>query len=229
METWELANIVVGWIVAVIGIVLTIYYARHSSRLEKERRRVSWDEVRSGSSKLRRDIQSGKVSNLIGSNEPRKRKRKFRPSVVFVPCRRGATVANLMFDTQENILLFMGVRLDKRRPNAETEAAKLRTDDWVEPHQTGKYYHFIPRPLIDMLTTNPDAKLLILDDYAESGNSMKEIATKIQEAAKLTEDNLRTAVLVCNKSAGDQGNHAPNFWWLENNYPDFYFPWGKSV
>jgi hypoxanthine phosphoribosyltransferase len=210
MELVDAIGFTVGIVGFVWGIVTYVYSTRKSARLYKELRRITWDEIRLASRKLRKNIE-----------------RSFHPSVVFAPCRRGAAIANLMFDTEENILLHVGIRIDKRTKNAK-EFAKSRTDDW-KIVETGKYYHYIPLSLINLLSKDKTAKLLILDDYAMTGDSLKGIVDLLLNNG-VEQDNLRTAALVCTAGAWDgKGHKVPDFWWLKTTYDEFYFPWGKAV
>ena len=81
---------IIGYIIGIIGLFVAIYYGHKHSQLYKELRRISWDELRIASRELRKKIE-----------------REFQPDIVFTPCRRGATIANLMFDINENVPLYV--------------------------------------------------------------------------------------------------------------------------
>lgn len=252
-------SIIITIVIAVITTGISIWYKeREIIKLKREKKRVSWEEVTIGSRELLQKIQNGKVDVVPHSGIKEKDealnkilRTKFDPTVIFVPCRRGATITNLMLDIQETKPVYVGIRLDKRKGNsASKEAEKLRNQKllvannvttgcninqeanqqkscWIEV-DTGKYFQFIPSQLIELLRENPQEKLLILDDYASSGDSQKEITQKIQETAEIKDyTRIRTAVLVIDHASIDKA--IAHFWWLEKEGKDFYFPWGKAV
>jgi len=202
----------IGYVFGIVGsawgIATYLYTSRKSAQLYKELRRVTWDEIRLASHKLRKDIE-----------------KSFQPSVVFAPCRRGATIANLMFDNEENVLLHVGIRIDKRVDGA-TLMANPPTNDW-QVAETEKYYHYIPQALVNLLAKDKMARLLILDDYAMTGDALKRIIDFFLERG-VERRNLKTATLICT-AAAREGKKLPDFYWHKTTYSEFYFPWGKAV
>ena len=205
----------IGIIIAIGGIIgtfffgiVSIHFYKKTSRFEKEifhlneeRRRVTWSDLLSESKELKRKIE-----------------RDFKPGIIFTPCRRGATIANLMFDISENILLYVGIREDCR----EEKKLEFPPKDYEAVSPTGKYNQYIPRTLLD---ERKDANLLILDDFVETGDSLKATVDFLLKKG-FQKDKVKTATIVCSKVAL-RGRKAPNFFSLEMP-SDFYFPWGKA-
>ena len=144
---------IVGIVIGILGVILAWHYGWKSAELYKKLRTITWDELRMASRELRKKIE-----------------KKFQPDVIFTPCKRGATIANLMFDVDETIFLYVGTRIGIQ----EKRSASL-PKDWEEGWdvvETGKYYQYIPQILLNL---NKDIKLLIVDDFAMTGDSLKEI------------------------------------------------------
>lgn len=190
-------------IVSVAGAIGTIHYGRKSSHLNRELKRIVWSDLESASRGLRTKI-----------------KKKFRPDIVFTPCRRGAVVANLMFEVGENIILYVGIREDRREKNFDFSSEEWKKD-W-EVVETEKYFHYIPKAMLK----ERNANLLILDDFAMSGTSLKNIVNFMLNKG-FSEDKIKTATIVCTDAAHDAGK-APDFWWKKTPHADFEFPWGRA-
>ena len=196
---------IVGIIIGIVGIFLAYHYERGRTELYKKLRTITWDELRMASRGLRKKIEG-----------------KFQPDVIFTPCKRGATIANLMFDVDETIFLYVGTRIDRQ----EKRSASL-PNGWEEGWgvvETKKYYNYIPKILLNL---NKDIKLLIIDDFAMTGDSLEGIVDLLKKEG-FKEENIKTATIVCTHSVYD-GKHLPDFYWNKTEYKEFYFPWGKAV
>ena len=194
---------VAGVIGTFAGIIVSCYYGRKSSRCNRELKRFIWSDLESASRGLRNKI-----------------KKKFRPDIVFTPCRRGAAVANLMFEVGENIILYVGIREDRQEKKFDFSSKEWKKD-W-EVVETEKYFHYIPKAMLK----ERNANLLILDDFAMSGTSLKNIVNFLLDKG-FSEDNIKTATIVCTDATYDAGR-APDFWWKKTPYTDFEFPWGRA-
>lgn len=191
-------------IVSVAGVIGTIHYGKKSLHLNRELRRIAWSDLKSASRDLKNKIKG----------------EKFYPDIVFTPCRRGATVANLVFEVGENIILYVGIREDRREDKFVFSSNGWKKD-W-EVVKTEKYFHYIPNAMLKEKNLN----LLILDDFAMSGTSLTNIVDFLLSKG-FSEDKIKTATIVCTDVAHDAGK-APDFWWKKTPYIDFEFPWGRA-
>ena len=204
---WELLDklsliiTTIGTIGTIFFGILSYYYYNKVSHLNKERRRVTWNDLPIESRELKRKIM-----------------RDFKPNMVFTPCRRGATIANLMFSVDENILLYVGIREDLRVGKKLESPPK----DYEIVSPTGKYKHYIPKAL---LNEKMDVNLLILDDFADTGDSLKTIVDFLLEKG-FQRSKIKTATIVCSETAL-RGEKEPDFFSLKMP-SDFYFPWGRA-
>ena len=182
--------------------ILSIYFYKKTLKLNAEKESITHEHLFKDSKKLKNNIL-----------------KEFEPDVLFTPCRRGATIANLMFDVSENILLYVGIREDLRKGKLKSKPKGYE----VVP-RTKKYKHYIPRGLLD---EKKDANLLIIDDFADSGDSLKTIVDFLVNDNHFQRDKVKTATIVCTKTAIRNGKKS-NFFIYDEMPPDFYFPWGKA-
>ncbi|MDD1689205.1 MAG: hypothetical protein LUQ66_00910 [Methanoregula sp.] len=173
-------------------------------------RTITWDELEKASRDLRKKFEET----------------GFRPNIIFTPCRRGASIANMMYGVDENIFLYVGLRIDERgKPKPSDLPLNDLNEEW-EDVKTRKYHHYIPKFFLTDLNRNK--KLLILDDFAMSGDSLKDIVTDLIEKKGFKKENIKTATIICTSVARD-ANKSPDFTVFDTEYSDFYFPWGKAV
>ncbi|MDR2719756.1 MAG: hypothetical protein LBC03_02995, partial [Nitrososphaerota archaeon] len=231
IDSSQLLAFIVGSIVVaglglmwkVVGTKVSIFF--EGRILKKKERKISWDELRSKSKDLLNRIKSGQVNEshlhklIIKPEEQKiyeKAKEGFKPDVIFAPCSRGATIANAMFDKQEERLpIYVGMRINKddtasnigkisekhekcKQMNCNNK--KCDKTDWFVAH-TAKHYHFIPYQLIELLRTYKNINVLLLDDYANSGNSQRAIYQTIKTAAHISDDRIRAASFAVDNSA----------------------------
>ncbi len=193
-----------GFILGVGGIILSFYFQHENKKLQKELKRITWSDLVIAAREFR--IKINKV---------------FKPDIIFSPCRRGATIANLFIGVNENIFLFVGVREDIRDGDKFKCIPEKLNEHW-DTIGTNKYKQYIPKQLLE----NKQAKLLILDDFAMSGDSLLAITDYLIKNG-FDRSNIKTATIVCTDAAFD-AKKMPDFFWLKSPHTDFYFPWGKA-
>ena len=216
---------IAGFVVGIAGVVVGIsqHYEtkKYQEQAEKYRNRlrtVTWDELRMHSQDLRKKIEF-RQPEIPETGQPKIP--PFQPDIIFTPCRRGATVANLMYGVDQNILLYVGIRVDNYRGTPKIN--HLQAHGWAVA-QTAKYDHWIP----DILLKDPykSKNLLILDDFAMSGDSIDKIKSFFIE--NNFEGKIVTATIICTTIA-KSANKAPDHYSHLTEYDDFSFPWGKAV
>lgn len=180
---------------------LTLFFGLENKRLNEEKRRINWEDLLSLTKELKQKIY-----------------KKYEPEIFFSPCRRGATIANLMFLANDNISLYVGIREDLR----EKKKLKFQPKGYEIIPQTGKYNHYIPKSLLEETKSN----LLILDDFTDTGDSLKSIVDFLLTKG-FDENRIKTATVVCSETA-HRGGKNPNFDSITMP-PDFYFPWGRAI
>lgn len=183
-----------------VGLLLAIYFGIENRQLNEEKRKLSWSDLQSLTRDLRQKINQ-----------------KYEPQIYFSPCRRGATVANLMFFPNENVPLYVGIREDTR----VTPQLNLNKKDF-KVVSTGKYNQYIPISLLE----KKDSKLLIIDDFAETGISLSAIVNCLIDNG-FNEDNIKTATVACSEIA-IRDDKRPDFCSITMPH-GFYFPWGRAI
>lgn len=180
--------------------MLTVYFGVQSKRLFREKRRFSWEDMQTGSRELARTIR-----------------RDFMPEIIYTLSPRGAIIVYLSISEMgDHIPVYVGIQED------------IRNNPFSSPPQdhevvsTSKWNNYIPTSLFK----ESDKKLLILDDFAMSGDSLTNLV-KFFVKKGFSNDNVKTATLVCTNTAID-GRKAPNYYWFPIPDAQFYFPWGKA-
>jgi hypoxanthine phosphoribosyltransferase len=168
---------------------------------------VSWDQIKSNADYLREYFN----------------KKEFFPDIVFTPCKRGATIVNLMYGVNETVLLYTGIRI---RKHEKTPPIANWEKEW-ESVQTDKYYSYIPKSMIELAKRNDNLKLLIIDDFAETGQSLDYIKNFLGDH-NFNPDNIKTATIVANRLA-IKNMKLPDEAGIKTNETEFTFPWGRAV
>lgn len=168
----------------------------------QKRKEITWEELPKESKTLHEDIVHA-----------------FDPDIIVTPGLRGGTILNLMYGVKENRLVYVGIREDTRGP------ARLPSppEHYIELNTTSKYCHYVPDGLAAEAS---DKNVLIVDDFVQTGESMRKFKEQIVELG-FAADNVRTAALVCSKAAQDGGKE-PDFY-ARTMPSEFQFPWGKAV
>lgn len=186
--------------ISIVGIVLTVYYGRKSIILKRTRKKLEWTEIQTGTSEL-----SAKI------------KREYTPELILTPGLRGSTIANLflnVFDT--NIPTFVGISYWKEN---KKESIKFR--DYIHV-STQKWNVYIPKEILEFT----DKKLLIIDDFAMSGDFLEKIK-KLLISNGYSSNNIKTFCITTTNVA-ISNKKAPDFYWMITENDNFYFPWGKA-
>lgn len=87
---------------------------------------------------------------------------------------------------------------------------------------TSKWNIYIPESLFK----ENDKRLLILDDFTMSGDSVTQLVDFFIEKG-FSPEKVKTASLICTNTAID-GGKAPDYYCFDIPDAQFYFPWGKA-
>jgi len=189
-----------GLAIGIVGVVLTIYYARKSERLNRMRKRLEWPDLQAAATDLGRRI-----------------KRDVQPAALVTPGLAGATFANLLvseFPNQPPV--YVGTRIWREDPHDE-----VRPGSWMVLN-TKKWIVTIP----DGVLNHKDGTILIVDDFVMSGDFLDAFRDKLVSEG-VDSSRIRAASLACTRVAIANHKGPDYYWWLADN-DDFYFPWGKA-
>lgn len=187
-------------VIALVGIVLTVFYGVKSSRLQKQLKKLDWHDIELAARKLTKKM----------------RKDKFTPDLVFTPGLRGATFANLVQPLAYDIPVFVGLTCPK-------PLKKKRGD--IPGHvyvETSKWVVEIP----ELLFSYADKKILILDDFVGSGEFMINAVRLLKEKG-FNPRNIKTMAIIVSEMA-EVSNKATDYYWRVSKESDFFFPWAEA-
>ncbi len=191
---------VLSLVFGVIGIVLAVLFARRSERLNRERRRLEWPDIQAAASDLARQITGD-----------------FQPEAIITPGLSGATFANLLV---ENIKpqppVFVGLRFWKEYGDTPPDVGGY---DTIE---TNKWHVMIPEALFQSFK----GPLLVVDDFALSGDFLDNLRAKLEEHGRKPEDIKSATIAVTNVAI--KNHKAPDYFWWKADDDNFYFPWGRA-
>jgi hypoxanthine phosphoribosyltransferase len=130
---------IAGFAVGLVGIVLTIYYARRSERFNMLRKRLEWPDLQAAANDLAHRI-----------------KRDFVPVAIVTPGLRGATFANLLAaEFVDQPPVYVGVSTWKEdAPNKPMLGDSFQID-------TKKWYVEIPKAI----SRYTHGTILVVDDF----------------------------------------------------------------
>ncbi len=192
-------NIVLA-VLSVAGTAGTFFYGIKSSRLERERRKLTWDDL-----------------TVAAMDLAQKLKRTFQPELIFALSAKGTAISLIgLPELGCHLPLYVGLAEDERHhkfPFAPEHFERLATTKWT--------LH-IPIALF----ANNEKRVLILDDFVMSGDSLKSVV-ELLVSKGFNRNNLKTAAIISTRVAADAGK-APDYCWRTVADANFYFPWGKA-
>ncbi len=196
-----------GYILAVLGILVSVYYGHKAQKLQDEKRRLSWADVQASSNDL--------VGKML--------KDDFVPDLIFTPGLKGATFANLVQqELRCTVPVYVGVTREKSKVN------ELSIADY-EVIVTSKWNVYIPRALSNVITQGKanTLKMLVVDDLVVSGDFLQEFS-KLALTWGIEYQNLKSMSIVASKVAFTT-QKGPSYYWMEiADTESIYFPWGKA-
>jgi hypoxanthine phosphoribosyltransferase len=196
----DLLTIVFG-LIGVVGVGFTIHYGRKSARLDRERKSLSWSDVQLAADDLAEEIH----------------KSGFNPELILSPGARGGVIAEFVaHHTEASVPVLVGITQWKDSGFGGCDLSKY---DYFE---TSKWRVCIPLAVYD----NTDKRILIVDDWAMSGDAMERLRSRLLEKG-FSQERIRTATAVVTDVAV-KAHKAPDHYWRETDSPHFYFPWGKA-
>ena len=188
----------------IISVPLTIFYGRKSRTLEKQKRSLDFEDMLAGAKEIKAAIQES----------------GFAPEIIFTPGLRGATFANLLEDE------FIGATQPVIVGITFFNKSGSNYFDNINGYQliiTERWQLLIP----DLLFTQNKKRLLIVDDFALTGDFLSMLKKKLVDDYGFEVRNIRTATLATTNVAV-AARYAPNFFWYKALDPNFYFPWGQA-
>ncbi len=187
----------------VVGFFFSFYFGLKSIRLEKQKKSLNFQEM------------------LLSANELKSRLTAddFVPEIIFTPGLRGATFANLLEDefTTNTRPVIVGITFfEKDGLNF------FGQPEGYEVIETERWQLFIPK----LLFTQKDKKMLIVDDFALTGDFLQILKKQLAERGFI-KDRIRTATIATTTVAIISKN-GPDYYWYTAHDDAFFFPWGRA-
>jgi len=185
--------------IGAFGVVLTIYSIRKNRKLKS----VTWEELHIATKIFWRKLNHKKIV----------------PTFIITPGQKGGIIAQLISDFyDEEIPVLTGFIEPKNKE-------RIPADDSYLILTTSKWYVYMPIYLKNY-EQKDTAKLLIVDDFAMSGDFLCKLKDALLNLGYL-EENIYSYAVAVTKVALD-AKKAPNYHWKIVDDKDFYFPWGKA-
>lgn len=192
---------VLSFTVGVFGVGLSIYFGREAKRLAVKIKSIAWEDIVLAASDLASEIT-----------------RNFDPDIIYAPdCRGGIIGMQIRQGMRHEILLITGVTLWKENISSAPELPGYSTKE------TTKWFVITP----DVLSSFSGKKILVVDDFAMSGDALVSIKNNLVEDLGFKKENVKTCAVIVSETA-KRSNKYPDFSWKTVEHHDFFFPWGNA-
>ncbi len=198
----SIASLIVGAVGTVFGIA-----GFWSARREKKRARsVRWGEL------------SAAVKAIVLSM-----RKTFVPNIIYAPTQKSGILLELMQPYFENYIpTIFGLGIAKKTyQEAYASRAVLDSDEYYQ-FETGKWRAYVPKSI----KAYKDKKLLIVDDFAMTGEYLEALKKCLVDTVGFSEENIRTVCLVDTQIAENDGR-GPDYVWKTIDSSLIYLPWGR--
>ena len=218
---------VLGIALTIIGLCLTIYSIVKQNKLEGMENRLNETERRLNETERKLKEEEQKSMEISWQQVERAAedlsatiKKEFHPNIVLTPGQRGGIFAYFMlakYYDGDPISIVTGHSIPKENQEEITtgENEVLLISD--------KYYIVLPTEKL----SNPNQKVLIVDDCVFGGSTMKEITKYLIDTCQYKADNIKSCVIITSQHS-IPGGFAPDYYW-EKRASDFFFPWDLSL
>lgn len=189
---------VVGTTFGVWGVVLAI----NSNRKSRKLKAVTWSDIHSATKFFWKKLK----------------KKNFKPDYIITPGQKGGIIAQLIKDFYDDEIPILSGFLEANQSGAASDENDLivSTTKWNVhmPISIGKF------------EKKEEIRLLIVDDFAMSGDFLHSFKTRLVELG-YPKDNICSCIVAVTKVALD-ANKGPDFYWKVVDDKEFNFPWGKA-
>lgn len=189
---------IAGTAAGVWGVILTI----NSNKKNKKLKAVTWSDIHSATKFFWKNLK----------------KQNFKPDFIISPGPKGGIIAQLIEDFYDDEIPILSGFLERKKP----KSINVENDLIIS---TSKWNVHMPISL-NTFEKKDEIKLLIVDDFAMSGDFLYSFKDKLVELGYL-EENIFSCVVAVTKVALD-ANKRPSYYWKIVDDKEFYFPWGKA-
>ncbi|MDE7287691.1 MAG: hypothetical protein K2N55_12745 [Lachnospiraceae bacterium] len=189
---------IAGTAFGVWGVALTISSNKKSRKLKA----VTWSDIHSATKFFWKKLK----------------KQDFYPDYIITPGQKGGIIAQLIKDFYDHEIPILSGFLE-----ANQLGGAGGENDFIV--STTKWNVHMPIS-INKFTEKEKVKLLIVDDFAMSGDFLHLFKNSLVELG-YSESNIRSCIVAVTKVALD-ANKGPDYYWKVVDDKEFNFPWGKA-
>lgn len=189
---------IAGTAFGVWGVALTISSNRKSRKLKA----VTWSDIHSATKFFWKKLK----------------RQNFYPDYIITPGQKGGIIAQLIKDFYDDEIPILSGFLE-----ANQSGGVSGENDFIV--STTKWNVHMPIS-INVPTEKEKVKLLIVDDFAMSGDFLHSFKNRLVELG-YSESNIRSCIVAVTKVALDS-NKGPDYYWKIVDDKEFNFPWGKA-
>lgn len=205
----DIFYIVINLLSLSLAIFSSLYaiYCRHAVKeTEKKSRTINWQDV---------SIAAKYLAQKIGEQH--------KPDIIYIPNIKSGILVHFIKDYfMEYIPIIVGQSISKKQ-FSEKSTTKILDKEQYLFFETKKWYSYIPNNMLDY----KDKKLLIIDDFAMSGDFLQVLKNTLINAG-FQEKNIITMCIATTEVAIKSEN-APTYYWKDFTTTDVYMPWGKPI
>lgn len=193
-------------ILAIISFAYAIYCRHVTKKTEKETRTINWQDINTATKHLAQQIGE-----------------KNKPDIIYIPNIKSGIIAYFIKDFfMEYIPIIVGQAIPQKQFSEDSKNKILNQKQYLS-FQTNKWHCYIPKTILDY----KDKKMLIIDDFAMSGDFLKLLKDTLIKAG-FNEENIIT-VCIATTEVAIRSEAAPTFFWKKFSTTDIYMPWGKPL
>jgi hypoxanthine phosphoribosyltransferase len=193
---------IISTFVTVVSIITSIYYYKKSNKLEKEKLKLEWNEIRT--------VVDDLTENL--------KKTGFKPDIILAPGLRGAIISEILIENfNREIPVFVGVSHIHNPSNN-----KLDIETFKKIKVRNHWNIYIP----EVVFTHSNNKILIVDDFCLTGSFFNDLKEQLIENG-FNQSNIKIFCSVIT-NVTKLSDSCPDFYWKIVPDDNFYFPWGRA-
>lgn len=194
---------IISILIGIIGIVLSAISILLFLKEKQKNRTIYWKDI---------PVAAGSLSEKI--------RKEFNPDIILIPNEKGGVVANFFkksFPKYINCIFGVGIPI-KRINTSETNF--ISNDFYF--FKTQKWYAYIPK----YISHYNDKRILIIDDFAMTGDFLIELKRTLINHAGFEEQNIKTMCIATTEFAV-ANEKSPDYYWKKFDSSKVYLPWGR--
>ena len=196
---------VLSILATIASLIYAVYCNKRAKRKERDNQSVKWTDL-----------------PVAAQDMAKKIKHEFLPEVIYAPSEKSGILIRLLkthWDMFIPSITGFGMRKDDY--TTSEEAKIINRDNNYHSFVTSKWRSYIPKQLFEY----KDKKLLIVDDFAKSGDFIDKLIDVLVQKG-FQRSNIKVFCLATHEVAIDN-RETVDFYWRKTQ-SSIYMPWGKT-